>query len=126
MKGQLIACVLHIIGDHCLCEHEELGDRPYLKCQGQVSYLAKVLKKIEAILPELITDFGVLDVNAAESFNPTIAKTRPKVKSWTVNTNAFSCMLANLQWQKRNSTTGALQGRGAACTRSCASSRRSI
>ena len=112
MKGQLIGCVLHIIGDHCLCEHEELGDRLYLKCQGQVSYFAKVLKNFEAILLELITDFGVVDVNVAESFNPTLAKTRSKVKSWTVNANAFSCMLANLQWQKRKFYFWGLAGPG--------------
>ena len=76
---QLYAMIHHFMGNHEHCDHGELPkDHPTFCCKAQIAYFAKVVESIVKKLPELLTPFGLLDINMTESDHAIYRRWRPK------------------------------------------------
>ena len=93
--AQIHALYLHVTGDHGRCDHRDLDEdptspHPRLRCEAQKRRLATVLCSVQDVLDQLLTPFGLVDVNFVESDHADIARFRPKEFSW----GALTCFLA--------------------------------
>lgn len=101
LRRQLVAMFLHFIGIHDLCEHGALAtDHHMIKCKGQHAALANILLAIDVMVDDLLTDFGLVNVNANEAFNSALAKFRLKILQWSANANVVATNMAFLFWQQ--------------------------
>jgi len=69
VEVKIIGMVLHYTGDCCeLCDHDadKQADLKF-SCKAQVSYLCAIMKAFIAILPEILTPFGLVHINGLES-----------------------------------------------------------
>ena len=82
-QDEIIGIYYHITGE-CkpgICKHAPLSpDHPALRCGVQKEYLWKVLKGLAAAMPDILTPFGRVDINAVESLNALVARWRKKGK----------------------------------------------
>jgi hypothetical protein len=86
-QAEVDALYLHVVGDHSRCSHRDLDTdpekpHPRLQCEPQKRYLAGVLLSVSDIMGDLLTPFGLVDVNQVESDHAIIAKFRPKEYHW--------------------------------------------
>ena len=92
---------LHIRGEHGRCQHGPLpGDHPYCHCAAQISHLSDVVQGIINSMPEILTPFGLVDINSTESLHAVLRRYRMKGLKW----GAAQCWLGEtcgfLHWQQ--------------------------
>lgn len=64
---ELRAMFDHFRGHHNHCRHDDLPDtHPKATCPAQLAALSKHIDDIIAQLPDILTHFGILDVNRVE------------------------------------------------------------
>lgn len=73
----------HINGEHKRCTHAPLpADHPNCHCKAQIAHLADVVQGIINSLGEILTPFGLVDINATESLHAVLRKYRTKGLKW--------------------------------------------
>ena len=69
----------HIRGEHARCGHGPLPEgHPHCHCAAQISHLSEVVQGIINGLPDILTPFGLVDINSTDNLHVVLRRYRMK------------------------------------------------